>query len=88
MPVIYKYPVELKMTLELPLDATVLTVQMQHGTAQMWVLLNPEAPTTPRHFTVYGTGQTIPKTVTAATYIGTFQVDHGALIFHLFETIA
>lgn len=88
MQTIYKYPVMPETTLQLPSTATVLTVQMQHGNPHMWVLLDPEAPTQSRHFRIYGTGHPIPDTVTAATYVGTFQLEQGTLIFHLFETTA
>lgn len=85
MQVIYKYPVHPRMKLRLPADAAVLTVQVQHGEAQMWVLLDPEAPTVTRHFAALATGESFPPTLTRADYIATFQSD-GGLVFHVFET--
>ena len=85
MHVIYKYPVSPRMKLTLPADAAVLDVQVQHDTAQMWVLLDPEATTTTRHFAVFATGEPFPETIHAGDYIATFQTD-GGLVWHVFET--
>lgn len=80
---IYKYPVTPEMVLPLPKEAKPLTVHIQHGTPQLWVLLNPEAPAIPRKFVVHGTGHTIHTA--SLLYIGTFQLERGRLVFHLFE---
>lgn len=80
---IYKYAVGPAMTLALPREAQPLTVQLQHGVPQLWVVLDPEAPTIARTFALYSTGQPLPEG--ALGYIGTFQIEAGGFVFHLFE---
>ena len=85
---VFKYPIIPSdwITIELPRDAKVLTVQVQRTGAYLWVLVDPSAPLEPRHFRLAGTGH--PITVEQAAdliYVGTFQLYGGDLVFHLFE---
>ena len=86
MTTIYKFHLEsARTTLNLPLGAQVLTVQVQYGAPCIWVRLDPTLPNVERRvFDVYGTGHTITKDE-RLTYIGTFQMQEGALVFHVFE---
>lgn len=87
MKTIWKFPVEMgRFELSLPVGAEVLSVQAQQGPPQMWVLLDPDIgrDTMRRAFEVFGTGHPIPPS--AHTFIGTFQLASGSLVFHLFET--
>lgn len=81
---IYKYaiPVQDQITLELPLSAEILTIQMQKSEPQMWVLCNPDAIKIERYFYLYGTGMEVRE---GLRYRGTFQMLNGGLVFHLFE---
>lgn len=79
--VIYKYTVSPRFEIELPEDAQVLSVQNQADTAQMWVLLDPDAPTVKRTFSAIPTGKSF--NASSMRYIGTFQMDW--MVFHLFE---
>ncbi len=83
---IYKYPVSLadSFNVFLPTDAQVLTVQVQYDKPQMWVLLAPEEMTVSREFCLIDTSRDIPD-ADNLQYIGTFQLQGGALVFHLFE---
>ena len=83
---IYKYPVTVydDFVVELPEGARVLTVDVQHGEPVMWAMVDPTAPTSKRHFRLIGTGHPI-EDAAALTFIGTFQMRDGALVFHLFE---
>lgn len=85
MRTIWKYPLPVidRFDLPLPTGATSLTVQMQRGEPCLWALVNPHAPTTIRQFVICGTGNSVP--FDAGNYIGTFQMEGGALVFHLFE---
>jgi hypothetical protein len=82
---VFKYPVKVsdEFDLALPADAHILTVQVQHGTPCMWALVDTEKPLETRHFRLAGTGHPIAQDI--SRYLGTFQVDGGNLIFHLFE---
>ena len=87
MKTIYKYtiPVEDNFSLELPKGAEILTVQEQHGSPQIWALVNPDTSfTETRNFRLAGTGHLIEEKE-GLEYIGTFQLSDGAFIGHLFE---
>lgn len=70
--------------LELPIGARVLSAQMQKGKPCLWVLLDPEIPKEGRRFRLSGTGHPIEK-AESLSFIDTFQLDGGSLVFHLFE---
>jgi len=82
---VYKYGVEIEdeFTVHLPQGAEILTVQIQHGRPFMWALVDPSARPESRRFRLAGTGHPINNG--ALTYINTFQIEGGMLIFHLFE---
>jgi hypothetical protein len=86
---IFKYPLEITafQTVKLPLNSEILTVQNQFGTpciwAQLWVLENPGYEE--RIIEMFGIGQPINND--SRKYLGTVQMDGGALIWHVFERI-
>lgn len=88
---IFKYPIDPVLgdllTVRMPRGAQVLTVQVQYGTPCLWALVDPEAPHEIRTFATYGTGRPmqVPGNHNGAKYIGTYQVEGGALVFHVFE---
>ena len=89
MQTIYKYAVTMSdtFTLAMPANAQVLSVQVQHGHPQLWALVDPDAPKQPRTFRVVGTGHPM-EDAGRCRFIGTFQVENGYLVFHLFEVEA
>ncbi len=81
---IWKYPVTPDHWTQLmPVDAEILSVQVQQKEVQMWVLVDPDAIRKGREFEVYGTGHSIPEN--PGKFIGTFQLEGGTLVFHLFD---
>ena len=85
---IYKYPVLIKdhFTLELPVGAEILTVQTQRGTPHLWARVDSETEEETRYFRLSGTGHPLGEDyIRIINYIGTFQMENGALVFHLFE---
>ena len=72
------------MTLDLPKEAKVLTIQVQDGEPQMVVLLNTLHPTEWRKFVVYSTGEEVAPPH-ALTYCGTYQLSNNQPAFHVFE---
>lgn len=83
MRTVYKYPVQPgKFTLHLPRTHEVLSVQVQHGDPFVWVLVDTDAPHVPCSFLVVPTGGDMGSTYW--DYVGTFQLEGGALVFHLF----
>lgn len=71
--------------IEMPVGARVLCVQTQGDEPHLWALVTRDGETETRTFAVYGTGHILP--VEPGNYLGTFQMQGGALVFHLFETL-
>jgi hypothetical protein len=88
MKIVYKYPIEFDghFTLMLPRGANILSVQMQGSIPCIWALVDPDEPEAARTFKLYGTGHPIAAPDTLQ-FVGTFQVDEGMFVFHLFEVI-
>ena len=72
-------------TLAMPQDAKVLSVQIQCESPVLWALVDPQAPKAKRTFHVVGTGWDFDPT--DLSYVGTFQLQGGLLVFHLFEQV-
>lgn len=86
MKTIYKYPLQIAdiQALTLPRNAKILTVQMQGDTPYIWALIDRHAPTDEVvTIRMYGTGHDIIGSE-YFTYIGTFQMHSGQLVFHTF----
>ena len=69
----------------MPRGAQVLSVQTQHNMPQVWALVDERAPLEPRGFATYGTGNPMPEQVYFGRFVGTYQIDSGSLVFHVFE---
>lgn len=88
MKTIWKYPVpaEDEFTLDMPQGSVSLSVRNQGNYPCLWALVDPDAPKKPHRFRVFGTGQSISDAeIAAMSYVGTFQIMDGVLIFHLFD---
>jgi len=85
---VYKYPipVEGEFELGLPQGARVLSVQVQAGMVCLWALVDPKAPLAPRRFRLAGTGHPI-ENAESLSFVDTFQLHGGALVFHVFEYV-
>ena len=69
--------------LSVPPYSNVCAVQVQRGVPRIWMFVIPNIPErVVRRFWVYGTGEDIPDT---HQYYGTFQLEGGDLVFHVFE---
>ena len=55
------------------------------GVPMLWALVDPEAPKVQRRFLLVGTGQPLPDEVEGFTFVDSFQLQNGALVFHLFD---
>jgi hypothetical protein len=84
---IFKQKLEVsdKQHIKLPYKAKILTVQTQHNTPCIWYLCDEEEKkTNNRGIRMFGTGHPIPIGFDG-TYISTFQLHGGNLVFHVFE---
>lgn len=89
MKTIFKYPIKVEdeQIVMLPINAQILTVQTQHETPCIWALIDKnENRTTPVKVKIYGTGHPIPDSENL-TYIGTFQLYGGNIVFHVFHQL-
>lgn len=87
---IWKFPIQTtgQQAIEMSLAATILCVQTQQGNPCIWAMVNgePNHPKETRKFNIYGTGHPLPDDFTMP-YIGTYQLEGGALVFHVFENL-
>lgn len=81
-----KYPVPVTdlFHLDIPVGAEILMVQVQHGGPKIWALVDLSRPVERRFFRLAGTGHDIDDSV-SLTYIGTFQLNNGNFVGHVFE---
>jgi len=82
----YELMVDSKIKLEIPKGGVVLSVQSQNNKPCIWVLVDTEAKKEARWFETFGTGHPIPEGV-SRDYKGTYQINEGTLVFHVFEHI-
>jgi hypothetical protein len=82
---IFKYPLAVSeyQSIQMPRGAQVLSLQVQGRGPQMWALVEENQPLTDRGFITVGTGHVVPSH--AGRFVGTYQIQGGALVFHVFE---
>lgn len=85
MRTIWKFPLEVidEQRVEMPEGAEILCVQVQAGVPCLWAVVIPDAAKVKRTIAVYGTGHPM-KVKRADTYIGSFQLQGGFLVFHVY----
>jgi hypothetical protein len=86
MQTIWKYPITVtdRFTLNLPKGAQILSLQPQHDQVCLWALVDPDQPKEARLFRLFGTGHAVEEG-DRLSFVGTFQVQGGSLVFHVFE---
>lgn len=88
MATIWKYAVPPRnvFELELPFGAKFLAVQAQRSIPQAWFLVDPVLTIEARRFVIVATGDHVDR-AEELTYLGTFQLNEGELVLHLFELL-
>jgi hypothetical protein len=89
---IYKYPTQhAKMfSFKMPKGAEILCVQVDQktGIPCIWALIDPNIPEEYRDFELFGTGHEIYYDMgVERKYIGTYQLNNGEFVGHIFERI-
>lgn len=87
MKTIWKYPLQVTdiQYLHLPENSTILSLQVQDGIPRVWVLLDDEElKESELEIYMFGTGHKVYADVEPTKFIGTFQLLHGNLVFHVF----
>jgi len=86
---VWKFPLnqEDTQTVDIPLPAQILCVQMQNGKACIWALCDPKRPLQRKTIRIYGTGYPLRvieyRGMRTDRYISTFQ--NGPFVWHVFE---
>lgn len=71
-------------TVELPAGFQILTVQTQNNVPCLWAIVDADkSQKEVVHLNIYGTGHLMPDE--PGRYVGTFQIDDGMFVFHVFE---
>src|SRR4051812_18868695 len=83
MNAIWKYEVGPRTVLEMPKGARILSLQVQDNAPKIWALVDTNQMKVRRVFRVLPTGMEFDAAGLA--YVGTFQLDGGKAVFHLFE---
>lgn len=89
MKTIWKFPLKTFapiLEIEMPRNAKVLTVQVQKEIPCIWAIVEPQEKKETRKFRLLGTGHEFDIPIAQVKYIGTFQLQSGGFIGHLFET--
>ena len=91
MKTIWKYEIHTTdcQDIEMPMEAQILTVQVQNGEPCLWALIDPDQKRGIRQIRIIGTGHIIEKPMSIDNsideYLGTYQLRDGALVFHVFD---
>lgn len=82
---IFKYPLKVAdvQEVEIPVGAIILCVQIQREEPCLWALVNPDVVKEKRRIVTYGTGH--PVDDVPGYYVGTYQLNGGDLVFHVFD---
>ena len=83
---IWKFPFEVtdEIKIRMPKGAEILTVEAQGSSPCIWALVDPDASMEVVTFRVYGTGHPV-ETMNIEEHVGTFQLEGGAFVGHLFK---
>jgi hypothetical protein len=81
----YKLEVTDAQTIIMPRGARVLSAQTQFGGPKIWALIDADEPMCERRVFIIGTGHPItPEFKTMAAFVGTFQLQNGSFVGHVF----
>ncbi len=85
MPTVWKTELKIqdRQRIKLPAGSHLLHVALQHEVLCLWFVCDPENPPTEQEIEIAGTGH--PLDVAARSYLGTFMVDNGTFVFHVFH---
>lgn len=96
---VHKFPIQMSelFWLKLPMGAEVIHVGVQHGQPMMWIRLDTSLAIRETLFGVFGTGQQMDtpdphysidtNPMANAPHLGSFMLNEGYLVFHLFGCI-
>jgi len=71
--------------INMPNGADILSVQVQHGVPRIWAMVEKSNHIQPRKIITKGTGHDAGDITDSCSFIGTYQLHGGAIVFHVFE---
>lgn len=85
---IWKFELSMdNLSIKMPKGAQILSVQVQNNRPCIWALVDPKAEIKEKVIEIFGTGEAIPCDGISRVFIGTFQLQEGTWVFHLFERV-
>lgn len=83
---IYKYKLGLEdvQEIEMPGGTKILCVQTQRNKPYLWAEVTPDKITRTYKIITVGTGQILPESDYIMNYVGTYQLNSGFLVFHVY----
>lgn len=83
---IYKYPMPIAhdAAFMMPKGARILQIECQMGMPWLWAVVDTDAPEETYRFKVVGTGHSIDFDLNEWHHLSTFQMDNGALVWHVY----
>ncbi len=70
----------------MPMFAKILHLNTQRDIPCLWAECDSDAEKRPRYYRIYGTGH--PMLDSSDCYIGSFDMQNGALVFHVYESLS
>lgn len=91
--IILKYVLERRrlQTILMPKGCKILSLQTQFEKPCLWIAFDRQNSDSydrvdeARAFVTIGTGENVPDTLSSMNFVGTYQVDNGAEVYHVFE---
>ena len=88
--VIWKYATPLTkikttLTIDMPAGSEVLSADNQYEQLVIWAMCRDAAPTEPRTFKLFGTGERFTDPLHRMRFVGTVMFGAGSLVLHVFE---
>lgn len=72
--------------IQMPVNSQILSVQTQNEIPCIWALVDPTEIKEKRFIEVFGTGHDLHYEIgVSRNYLGTYQLQSGSLVFHVFE---
>lgn len=90
---IWKYMLERRrvQTIRMPKGSKILSLQTQFAKPCLWIAFDRQnhdyyhRVEEARSFVTIGTGEDVPDTLSSLNFLGTYQIDNGAEVYHVFE---
>lgn len=87
---IWKFPIQVtsEFQLEMPRNSYIIHIDVQKSSPQLWAIVDPDSLKETRKFGLIETGVRFSDDLwDRSVYVGTFQLNSGDIVLHLFEIL-